>query len=178
MGTTKYKYPHFFFSSHFIRFFLSLLSVLSLLFWFFVEARNGGLGFAVGLSILGVVVVDSVVGLADLGVVVVDSVVGLSNLGLGLSISAWWWLIRWLGLPISGLGLPISPTRDPPHWPRHKGETYPAGHAVKERPTPLPPSLAVPIPTVWRWWSCADLDLEEWVSAWRWWSRADWLLRN
>jgi hypothetical protein len=37
-------------------------------------------------------------GLADLGVVVVDSMAGLADLGLGLPISAWWWLIRWLGL--------------------------------------------------------------------------------
>ena len=84
---------------------LSLLCVLSLLFQFFVEARNGGLGFAVGkwwfghgLADLGVVVVDSVAGLTDLGVLVVDSVAGLADLGLGLPISAWWWLIRWLGL--------------------------------------------------------------------------------
>jgi hypothetical protein len=40
-------------------------------------------------------------GLADLGVVVVDLVARLADLGLGLPISAWWWLIRWLGLPIS-----------------------------------------------------------------------------
>ena len=43
-------------------------------------------------------------GLSVLSVVVVDSVAGLADLGLGLPISAWWWLIRWLGLPISGLG--------------------------------------------------------------------------
>jgi hypothetical protein len=67
---------------------LSLLCVLSLLFPFFVEARNGGLGFAVGkwwfglgLADLGVVVVDLVARLADLGVVVVDSV---ARLALGL----------------------------------------------------------------------------------------------
>uniref|UniRef100_A0A2N9HJ67 Major facilitator superfamily (MFS) profile domain-containing protein n=1 Tax=Fagus sylvatica TaxID=28930 RepID=A0A2N9HJ67_FAGSY len=34
-------------------------------------------------------------------VVVVDSVARLADLGLGLQISAWWWLIWWLGLPIS-----------------------------------------------------------------------------
>ena len=84
----------------------SLFSVYSLFsFSFFVKARNGGLGFAVGkwwfglgLADLGVVVVDSVARLADLGVLVVDSVAGLADLGLDLPISAWWWLIRWLGL--------------------------------------------------------------------------------
>jgi hypothetical protein len=34
-------------------------------------------------------------------VVVVDSVARLADLGLGLQISTWWWLIWWLGLPIS-----------------------------------------------------------------------------
>jgi hypothetical protein len=52
-GTTEYISSIFFLSSHFIRFFLSLLlfsfllSVLSLLFGFSVEAQNG-LGFVVG----------------------------------------------------------------------------------------------------------------------------------
>ena len=27
--------------------------------------------------------------------------------------------------------------------------------------------------SAWRWWSCADLGLEEWVSTWRWSSRAE-----
>jgi hypothetical protein len=100
---------------------LSLLCVLSLLFQFFVEARNGGLGFAVGkwwfglgLADLGVVVVDSVAGLADLGVVVVDSLAGLADLGFGLMarvVEGWLGLvgvvvIRWLGVVDSvGLGL-------------------------------------------------------------------------
>ena len=73
---------------------LSLLSVLSLLFQFFVEARNGGLGFAVGKWWFGL-------GLADLGVVVVDSMAGLADLGLGLSILAWWSANLSLGLLIS-----------------------------------------------------------------------------
>uniref|UniRef100_A0A2N9FDD2 Uncharacterized protein n=1 Tax=Fagus sylvatica TaxID=28930 RepID=A0A2N9FDD2_FAGSY len=88
---------------------------------FFVEARNGGLGFAVGkwwfglgLADLGVVVVDSVAGLADLGVVVVDSLAGLADLGFGLTarvVEGWLGLvgvvvIRWLGVVDSvGLGL-------------------------------------------------------------------------
>jgi hypothetical protein len=100
---------------------LSLLCVLSFLFQFFVEARNGGLGFAVGkwwfglgLADLGVVVVDSVAGLADLGVVVVDSLAGLADLGFGLTarvVEGWLGLvgvvvIRWLGVVDSvGLGL-------------------------------------------------------------------------
>ena len=55
---------------------LSLLSMLSLLFQFFVEARNGRFGFAAGKWWFGLGL-----GLADLGVVVVDSMAGLA-LGL------------------------------------------------------------------------------------------------
>ena len=67
-----------------------------------------------GLSVLGVVVVDSVAGLADLGVVVVDSLVGLADLGFGSTarvVEGWLGLVGvvviwWLGVVDSvGLGL-------------------------------------------------------------------------
>ena len=124
-------------------------------------------------------------GLANLGVVVpwacrsCGSWPGFANLGLGLP---FFFLFSDLKTTTTAHKRPnplATPRRrDPPRWPHREGEIHPAGHTAKDLTSLATPSLAVPISTVWRWWSHANLGLEEWVSAWRWWSRANWLLRN
>ena len=146
--------------------------MLSLLFQFFVEARNGGLGFAVGKWWFGL-------GLADLGVVVVDSMAGLADLGLGLQVSEWWWLIRWLGLRWVWLFAYL----DVVVWACavEIGLVWWLGLGLGFRCT------AWWWLTAWAWaWvhgvvvvdgmvvgnGFGFLVVEPWVSAWRWWSRA------
>ena len=105
-GTTEYISFIFFLKSQFNRFFLSLLSVLSLR---FLLKHETSLGFGLWLEMLAWWWLTAWWLIGGLGLR------SRRGGGLGLPISAW----RWLRLAdLANLGLATPLRRDPPRWPR------------------------------------------------------------
>ena len=136
-GTTEYILFIFFLKSHFNRFFLSLhsvLSLLSVLYLRFLLKHETGLGFSLRLETLAWWWLTAWWLIGGLGL--------RSRRGgsLGLPISVWWWLgpAHAAGHTAKERPTPLATPRrrDPPHWPRRKGETHPAGHAKPCRADP------------------------------------------
>jgi hypothetical protein len=165
----------FFPKSHFNRFFLSLhsvLSLLSVLSLHFLLKHETGLGFGLRLETLawwwltvwwligGLGLRSQRGGGLGLPILRISAWVCRSQPRLAFSLPSLFQLATERPTPLA-----TPRRRDPPRWPCREGEIHPAGHATKDLTPLAKPSLAMPIPTVWRWWSRADLDLEEWVSA-------------